>query len=57
MDTQHSPEASQEKRNEGHAVSSGSSRDPADAIAKNIAKKKSTLLLDLSLLRDTEARS
>ena len=43
----------------GHAVSSGSSRDPAGAVAKNMAKsmakKKSTLLLDLSLLRDNAA--
>ncbi|MGZ9410261.1 MAG: enterobactin transporter EntS, partial [Methylocystis sp.] len=51
MDTQPSPEASQETRNEGHAVSPGSSLDPAGAVVKN----KSTLLLDLSLLRDNAA--
>ncbi len=51
MDTQRSPETSQETRNEGHAVSSGSSRDPAGAVVRN----KSSLLLDLSLLHDNAA--
>lgn len=59
MDTQRSPEASQATRNKVRAVSSESSRDPAGAVAKNIAKSiaknKSTLLLDLSLLRDNAA--